>query len=106
MVKQSWFEEPITATGLVEAKSKEPFVGGLLGVITDWDRRKRIFTAQTRMTAVGKRGVLRLNFEAAEECVDKNELRAIDAAPMPVPVSLKAQRSLEARRRRTGHKDQ
>lgn len=93
-VKRSWIETPATTTGVLEGGVGEPTVGGSLGVITDWNPRTLMFTIDTRRSVVGRAGVLELSFNAVADSVDRTEVRAIEAALLPVPLSLKAQRDL------------
>ena len=93
----AWFREPALSSGFIDHDPRPQLAGGLVGVISGWHVGRREFTVHTLDARFGRAGVLTLTWKAARQLIDTKELRAIDAAPLPLPYSARAIRDLKSR---------
>jgi len=93
----AWFREPAQSSGFIDRDPRPEWAGGLVGVMSAWHVGRREFTVHTLDARYGNKGILTLTWKAAQQLIDRNELRAIDATLLTVPTSAKALRDLQLR---------
>jgi TIR domain-containing protein len=93
----TWWSDPALTKRPIEDDPAANFAGGFLCIVSGWHEARREFEVHTFHTLLGNQGVLTLTYKAAKRLLNVQEMRMIEAAPMPVPFSAKAQRDLESR---------
>ena len=66
-------------------------------IVSGWNEARREFEVHTFHPFLGTQGVLTLTYKAARRLLNVQEMRVIEAAPMPVPFSAKAQHDMTSR---------
>lgn len=97
MMPGAWLEHPESTRGVLDHDPKAGIMGGLACVVSGWNERRRVFELYTFRPWLGEGGVLTLTDKALSRLLVLDETRVIEAARMPVPASLKAQRDLQSR---------
>jgi hypothetical protein len=97
-MSSAWWNDAATTRGVLDHDPKKAgTAGGLVCIVSGWNERRREFEIHSYRPLLGERGVLTLTYRAVEHLLDLSEARLIEAAPMPLPFSQKAQRDLASR---------
>jgi hypothetical protein len=91
------WNDPEATRGVLDYKRSDGLAGGVLSIVTGWDARRRVFEIHTFHRPLGNQGLVMLAYGAARHVLGLDEMRLIEAAEMPMPISQKARRDLESR---------
>jgi hypothetical protein len=84
-VFDSWFTEPTTSTGIIDASNPGKREGTTIGVVIGWNPARQELKLETAWPTWGDNGVATLGPEASEQSVSANNLRAIEPTLRPEP---------------------
>jgi hypothetical protein len=93
----TWWRDPAITKRPIEDDPAAHVAGGFLCIVSGWNEARREFEVHTFHPFLGSQGVLTLTSKAAKRLLNIQEMRVIEAAPMPVPFSAKARRDLNSR---------